>query len=175
MELRSIKKKILMAFQKHVLPLYGRKFVVASFASVMFLIGVPWEALEQGVYYIIENNKFFHSDNVWFYGILGMLMMGQVVDHMTTKKDDISTCKDKASYIWKYIKTKTEKMFEPRPFVVWMFIAILFIVGIVDDEALFYFSSGYVGVNSAEAIIEHVRTVKSLKDSASPTENIDAI
>lgn len=144
--------------KSYLLPLYGRKMIIAIFASVMYFLGIHWEAVEDGYTAVLESNKYFTDGGMWFYGILFIFMGGQLVDKLTLKRDDFQRAREFS--VWQFLKTKTKEIFEPRPFLVWLMIAIAFAWGAVTDEMLFYFSAGYVGVNSAEALTNHIRAVR---------------
>jgi hypothetical protein len=158
-QLRSIMNGLDIFVRTFLLPLYGRKMLVFLFAVVAYLCGVQWDSFSQGVQYLTDNNLYFSDGGIYFYGIAFVFMGGQVVDRMTNKFDDVARAKE-----WGILKTlgvKTREIFTPQPFLVWMLSAVGFWFNIVDDEMLFYISMSYVGVNSAEALITHIRTAKT--------------
>lgn len=145
--------------KQYVLPLYGRKMIIAIFAAIMYVMGVQWDQIAAGFTAVMDTNSYFKDDGMWFYGIMFIFMGGQAIDQMTNKFDDFLRAKKWS--IWKFIQVKTREIIQPRPFLVWAGAAIAFACGILSDEMLFYFSASYVGVNGAEALITHIRTAQN--------------
>lgn len=145
--------------KKFFLPLYGRKMIIAIFATVLYLLGVPWDHLKDGANWVVDNNKFFIDSGMWFYAILATFMGGQMIDQLTNKDDDHTRAGEMSTL--DYLKLKTKEILEPRQFMIWILVAIMFALGIVDDEIFAYVSFGYVGMNSGQALLEHFRSLKS--------------
>lgn len=145
--------------RKYVLPLYGRKMIVAAFAVAMYMIGIPDGAIEQGAAYVVANNGYF-SDATYLWAIIMVFMGGALIDRLSATKESDVTKASRLS-VWRYLVDKTQSIFQPSAFTGWAVTAALFVAGMVDDEILFIVSMSYVGVNSAEALLPHFNAFRN--------------
>ena len=159
--------------RQFLLPLYGRKMLVAIYAVVVYLIGVPWEAVAVGDgAAVITGNQFF-TDPMYLVWIIVVFMGGKLIDEVTDKDDDHT--RSESMGVLEYLSEKTKEILQPRLFTAWIAMAVLFIVGVISDEMMFYASLSYVGVNSAQALLEHFNVFKSNVENAMKANTPDAV